>query len=126
MSAGLEEFARVALAESGQEETHGSTTLFPGERALMIAVLEDAVRCFLGLVHYDRTNPEILARQAEYWLKLEDWESPFSFNNICEQLGLECGRTRTTILGWRNVDPSTLESRIRALHTEASANGKSA
>ncbi len=103
-----------------------AVTLYPGERALMIAVLEDAIRCYLGLVHYDRTNPEILARQAEYWMRLEDWESPFSFNNICESLGLQHGDTRATILAWRDVDPEQLEARIRSLHTEASANGKAA
>ena len=96
-------------------------TLHPGERALMIAVLEDAVRCYLGLVQYDRTNPEILARQSEHWLRLEDWESPFSFNNICESLGLEPETTRKTILGWDRHRPSDLEARIRLLHTEAAA-----
>lgn len=98
----------------------------PGERALMLAVLEDAIRCYLRLVHYDRTNPEILARQAEYWIKLEDWDSPFSFNNICEAVGLNSQETRTAILGWVRVDPEEIESRIRLLHAETVTGGRAA
>ncbi len=117
---------REDLGLLAQEPGGGSkaTGLAPGERALMLAVLEDGIRCFLGMVHYDRTNPQILARQAEYWLRLDDWESPFSFNNICEALGLDFAVTRATILGWQNASKEVLESHIRLLHIEAAGNGR--
>ena len=101
------------------EDCETPKVMHPGERALMIAVLEDAVRCYLGLVRYDRTNPDILTRQSEHWFRLEDWESPFSFNNICELLGLQPETTRRTILDWARSRPADLEARIRLLHTEA-------
>ena len=92
----------------------------------MLAVLEDAIRCYLRLVHYDRTNPEILARQAEYWIKLEDWDSPFSFNNICEAVGLNSEETRKAILGWVEIDAGEIEGRIHLLHTETITGGRAA
>ena len=68
------------------------------ELALMLAVLEDAIACYRRTLKRPRQNPEILARQAEFWIRLDDWESPFSFNNICDALGLEPVATRERIL----------------------------
>lgn len=66
--------------------------------ALMKAVLHDAVLCYLGRAKRRRLHPRILAREAERWIRSEEWESPFSFNNVCEALGLDCERTRSQIL----------------------------
>ncbi len=121
MAATFDEIPALPSSFRIAEESEAPKAIHPGERALMIAVLEDAVRCYLGLVHYDRTNPEILARQSEHWLRLEDWESPFSFNNICELLGLQPQTTRRAILDWEKTHPEDLETRIRLLHTEAAA-----
>ena len=43
-------------------------------------------------------NPRILRRQAEFWLSCEDWDSPFSFNNVCEALALDPTALRERIL----------------------------
>jgi hypothetical protein len=55
-----------ALSEEGTERTP--------ERALMLAVLEDAVACYAGRLKAPRENPRILRRQAEFWLSCEDWD----------------------------------------------------
>jgi len=68
------------------------------ELTLMLAVLEDAIACYRRTLKRPRQNPEILARQAEFWFRLDDWESPFSFNNICDALGLDPIATRERIL----------------------------
>jgi hypothetical protein len=68
------------------------------ELTLMLAILEDAVACYLNTLNPPRQNPDILARQAEFWIRLEDWDSPFSFNNICESLQMEPDATRDRIL----------------------------
>ena len=72
----------------------------------MRAVLEDAILCYLGRGRRRRIDPRILAREAEFWIRREDWESPFSFNNVCGALGLAPGSVRTVVLGWRtrNID----------------------
>jgi len=71
------------------------------ELSLMLAILEDAIACYQMTLKRPRQNPEILARQAEFWFRLDDWDSPFSFNNICEALRLEPIATRERILSSR-------------------------
>ena len=40
-----------------------------GERALMLAVLEDGIRCFQEHLRNPRVRPRLLARQAERWIR---------------------------------------------------------
>jgi hypothetical protein len=63
----------------------------------MLAILEDAIACYCKTLKRPRQNPDILARQAEFWISLDDWDSPFSFNNVCEALQLEPVATRERI-----------------------------
>lgn len=90
---------RSPLAGLGRLTGNGS--LPPGETALMRAVLEDAILCYLGTAKRRRIDPQILAREAEYWLRSQDLESPFSFENVCHVLGLTPESTRREILGWK-------------------------
>jgi hypothetical protein len=93
-----DEDAARRVAEPDPESEQKGIQWTP-ELALMLAVLEDAIACYRRTLKRPRQNPAILARQAEFWIRLEDWESPFSFNNICEALGLEPMATRSKILG---------------------------
>lgn len=68
------------------------------ELALMLAVLEDAIACYHGALKAPRENPTVLRRQAQLWFSVIDWDSPFSFNNICEALNLDPSATRERIL----------------------------
>ena len=74
------------------------------ELALMRAVLEDGVMCYLGRARRRRIDPRILQREAAHWIQIHDWESPFSFNNVCEALGLDHESTRRAILAWSPDD----------------------
>ena len=61
-----------------------------GERKLLFAVLEDAIRTYLR--HRDsglaaRNNEEFV--EAVEWLSVDDDSSPFTFLNVCEALGIE-------------------------------------
>jgi hypothetical protein len=69
-----------------------------GERALMLAVLEDGIRCFQEHLRSPRVRPRLLARQAEKWIRSSDWDWPFSFNNICESLALDPDSLRERLL----------------------------
>lgn len=84
-------------ARSQENITEEGTERTP-ERALMLAVLEDAVACYAGKLKAPRENPKILRRQAAFWLSCEDWDSPFSFNNVCEALALDPTALRERIL----------------------------
>lgn len=95
-SAGAEPFGPdVILPEQFYEPQNGLEHI-SGEKALMLAVLEDGIRCFQEHLKNPRVRPRLLARQAEKWIRSPDWDWPFSFNNVCESLALnpECLRTR--------------------------------
>jgi len=97
-----ERFARTRVRSfmaGGNEEVVEDTNLSrTPEKALMLAVLEDAIACYAGRLKAPRENPAILRRQARHWLASDDWESPFSFNNVCEALALDPTSLRTRIL----------------------------
>ena len=69
-----------------------------GERALMLAVLEDGIRCFQEHLHSPRVRARLRARQAERWIRSEDCDWPFSFNNICDSLSIEPEPLRSKLL----------------------------
>jgi hypothetical protein len=65
------------------------------EKRLMFAVLLDAV------IQLQRRNTAGSA-EAERWIRGEDdEESPFSFHNVCEALGIEPGYLARGLLSWR-------------------------
>ena len=71
---------------------------FSPEKALMLAVLEDAIRCFQEYFRTTRARPRMLSRQAERWIRTRDWNWPFSFNNVCDALGIDADCMRDTLL----------------------------
>jgi hypothetical protein len=75
----------------------GTDIQWTPEHELRLAILQDAIDCICLNLKRPRQNPEILARQAEFWVSLDDWNSPFSFNNVCEALGLDPSATRENI-----------------------------
>jgi len=72
-----------------------------GEKALMMAVLEDGIRCFQEHLRAPRANPRLLSQQAEVWIGAVDYEWPFSFNNICETLGIDPSALRAALFAWK-------------------------
>ena len=68
-----------------------------GERALMRAVLEDAIRCMSGEIGPVRERPQ-LAAEARTWLQASDTRWPYSFRNVCEHLGFDTETLRSRVL----------------------------
>jgi hypothetical protein len=68
-----------------------------GERALMRAVLEDAIRCLGGAGGPSRLRPT-LAAEARRWVTEGDRHWPYSFENICDALGLDADHVRARLL----------------------------
>jgi len=65
------------------------------ERRLMFAVLLDAV------INLQRRN-SAAAAEAEWWIRSDGTEdSPFSFQNVCEALGIEATYLARGLLDWR-------------------------
>ena len=67
-----------------------------GIKALMLAILEDALRCYWSPV--DRIRSE-----AEYWAANTRRDSPFCFPTVCEMLGLDAEAVRRAMAQKRAV-----------------------
>lgn len=79
-----------------------------GAKALLIAILQDGLRCFFSAVPRVRN-------EAECWVKSRRRRSPFSFVAVCENLGLDPDAVAAAVwkMRTRNVAPKTSFSRTR-------------
>lgn len=84
-----------------------------GERALMRAVLEDAIFCFQTYRDAPRRSERRLAHEAEAWVWAEDYRWPFSFCNICQALGLNPDYIRLGLKRWIQQGRSQRQRRSR-------------
>ena len=95
-----------------------------GEKALMLAVLEDGIRGFQEHLRNPRSNPRLLSQQAESWIRAIDYDWPFSFNNVCETLGIDPSALRAALLTWKaqrlaerqQGQPTTAANKVYRLH----------
>ena len=67
-----------------------------GERRLMLAVLQDAIRTLL-LAKRTGVPRKRLLREIE-WLQSPDHSEPFAFESICDVLGLDSSYVRSRLL----------------------------
>jgi hypothetical protein len=74
-----------------------------GEERLMLAVLEEAVKCFQEYVLATRPREKRLFQEAEEWILETDSEYLFSFESICQTLGLHPDYTRQGLLVWKEA-----------------------
>lgn len=70
-------------------------------KRLMMAILEDALRCFQNNAGATSGRRKRLFQEAEEWLCGNGGEGPFSFNMVCEALGIEPEFLRNELLRWR-------------------------
>ena len=80
---------------SGGVRRDGETS---GPRALMLAVLEDAVRCIEAGRRCRHFYTRRLAAEAQAWVGCEQRDWPFSFVIICEVLGFDVEAVRARLL----------------------------
>jgi hypothetical protein len=71
------------------------------EQLLMLAVLEDAIICFQDHVLASCKRKRLLHLEAEQWVLDEDKSYLFSFENICDALGLEPAYLRQGLIRWK-------------------------
>ena len=83
-------------------ETVRRKTHLESEKKLMLSVLEDAVTCYQKYISAREGRGKSLFCEVEEWISLEengDWL--FSFDNICESLGLNPKYIREGLLRWK-------------------------
>lgn len=83
----IEELRRSGSPIVARENRSGEYT---GTKALMLAVLEDAIRCVLGARSAART-------EAEGWFESSRTTWPFSFTVVCQTLGLDPDAVRAAV-----------------------------
>src|ERR1044071_7726619 len=75
-------------------------TVLEPETRLMVAILEDAIDCFqTNLLARGVTNVRLF-NEAATWILAADSDWIFSFDNICEHLGLDPAYVRQGLIGW--------------------------
>jgi hypothetical protein len=92
----IEDFADPDAAPAGRpDEASGGRT---GALGLMLAILEDAIRCIAERPINKREHIAVQARHAVRWVRSDDWSYVFSFNNVCTALDIDPQRMRRRLL----------------------------
>ena len=91
----------------------GNSALSP-EQMLMLAVLEDAIRC---VQKYPRTPRSTACREAVDWVLERKDDALFSFVNVCGALGLDADYLREGLLTWKGKQ--AVKTRRHAERTSA-------
>ncbi len=72
-----------------------------GEKRLLLAMLEDAVHCFQTYLLAKKPHERRLFQESEEWIDSTDGLWFFSFENICDVLGVNPGRMRDALKEWK-------------------------
>jgi hypothetical protein len=90
-------------ADTGFIEAVYKKTIREGEERLMLAVLENAVEYFQKYVLARKPSGKQLFRDAEEWFLDKENEALYSFENICDTLGLHPDPIRKGLLVWKEA-----------------------
>ena len=119
-------FAPDPLSRFRYEQVHGGqkSTVPPEIRALMFAVLEDAIACIqAGLFKPWRRNQKLF-EEAEEWIHAND-DGVFSFTNVCETLGFDPQALRRGLGRWKAEQiMARIEERKRLILNKGKCAGK--
>jgi hypothetical protein len=100
---GTDGWVSLDSADIGLIEGVYKKNLREGEERLMLAVLESAVEDFQKYVVARNAIGKKLFQQAEEWFLQKDSGTRFSFENICETLGLHLDQIRKGLMVWKEA-----------------------
>jgi hypothetical protein len=72
-----------------------------GEQRLMCAVIEDAVDVYLKHAAATQRTHQGLFAEADQWIESEDRSWIYSFETICDYLGMDSGYLRRGLRAWK-------------------------
>jgi hypothetical protein len=75
-------------------------TLLEPEKRLMLAILEDGIYCYFDNLHAVGKKKRLF-EDAEAWIVASDDDWVFSFESVCDALGLNPEYVRQGLLRWR-------------------------
>ena len=76
-------------------------TFFEPEKRLMLAVLEDAIRYYQDNWFSRNSKRKRIFDETEEWILTPDSDWVFSFEHVCETLGLSPAYLRRGLLRWK-------------------------
>ena len=79
-------------------------TLFEPEKRLMLAILEDGIRCYLENLYASGAKRKRVFEDAAAWIIETDGDWVFSFDHVCDALGLNPEYVRQGLLRWKERD----------------------
>jgi hypothetical protein len=88
------------------ETIHRKVALEP-EKHLILAVLEDAVVCFQKNLYARTAKKRTEFEEAEAWILNEEDRALFSFESVCNILGIEPGYLRLGLMEWKKEKART-------------------
>jgi hypothetical protein len=88
-----------------------------GEHRLLVAIMQDAIECFQKHLHARDSKRRQLYVEAEAWINAENDDGTFSFDNVCDLLGMNPDYLRQGLLSWR--DRERARYRARLMHEPA-------
>ncbi len=71
------------------------------EKKLMQAILEDGIACFQKYLFARDSKGKALFREAETWVEDKGGDTVFSFDSVCECLGLAPDYMRGGLKNWK-------------------------
>ncbi|MGH7838523.1 MAG: hypothetical protein ACREQC_11975 [Candidatus Binataceae bacterium] len=113
----------IITPEQYYDSRRDDSAIAPVKR-LMMAVLEDALHCFQNNADA-RTGPRKRAfAEAEQWLCIDRGDGPFSFETVCETLGIEPNYLRSGLREWRDQQLAGVSARRLARRSPVVRSGK--
>ena len=106
-------------ADDGILEKLSKPAIRDGEKALMLAILENAIEDYQKYVLATDKKRKGLFDAAEHWILETDSSSFFSFNNICEHLELDPDYIRKGFVRWKEAKRSQPKECTDKLKSEA-------
>lgn len=97
----LSERLNPFLVEGEYLEKQRRKSVREGELGLMLAILEDATRCYVKYMEAKDKKGRQQFREAEEWIFEEHSDWLFSFENVCEILRIDPGYLRRGLLQWK-------------------------
>jgi hypothetical protein len=98
-------------------------TDFRGERALMTAVLLDALSIFYKTQGIRDHRKRLEFREVHSWIYADGADGPFSFENVCGSIGVDASALRDSLTRGRRM-PQQRERYFR--HVVAAPSAKAA
>jgi hypothetical protein len=81
--------------------TNEQRATLPGERRLLLAILEEAVECFCKTCGATDNYNRRLHREAEEWIFSDDRSWCLAFANICDVLDIDIDYLRRPLSAWK-------------------------